>query len=49
VLFRSLAGKPKAKPAPAKATTARKSVVKSQPKAAPAKRKAVRRPVARKR
>jgi CRP-like cAMP-binding protein len=45
----SLAGKPKAKPAPAKATTARKSVVKSQPKAAPAKRKAVRRPVARKR
>lgn len=48
-LKESLADKPKAKPAPAKAAAARKTVVKAQPKAAPAKRKTVRRPVARKR
>lgn len=48
-LKESLAGKPKAKPAPAKASSARKTVVKAQPKAAPAKRKTLRRPVARKR
>lgn len=48
-LKESLADKPKAKPAPVKAASARKTVVKAQPKAAPTKRKTVRRPVARKR
>lgn len=48
-LKESLEDKPKAKPAPAKAVSTRKTVVKSQPKAASAKRKTVRHAVARKR